>query len=98
MNIEKTNIVKSLAGRDKGRMFMVLDLEDENFALLVDGKLRRLESPKRKKLKHIKYVSSNNTRTGERMRRGEKVTNAEIRRTLSQLFEKDNEEDNNNNP
>jgi len=48
MEILKSNIVSSLAGRDKGKYFFVLKIE-ENFALLADGKGRKLEKPKRKK-------------------------------------------------
>ena len=46
MDIARSDIVKSTAGRDKGKFFFVLGVE-EDFLLLADGKTRRLESPKR---------------------------------------------------
>ena len=47
----------STQGRDKGRVFIIVDTPEENFVMLADGKLRRLEKPKRKKLKHIKLLT-----------------------------------------
>ena len=54
-DIGKGCIVLSTAGRDKGRYFLVIGMED-NYALIVDGKLRSTESPKRKKIKHLMYA------------------------------------------
>lgn len=52
MKIQKGSIVRALAGRDKGGFFVVLDTEG-SFALIADGKRRRIQRPKRKKLKHL---------------------------------------------
>jgi len=49
----KGQIVKSFAGRDAGRFFIVLET-DEKFALIADGKTRKVQSPKRKKWMHLK--------------------------------------------
>lgn len=46
-------IVKSKSGRDKGRVFLVSEIVDENNVLIVDGKLRGIERPKLKKIKHL---------------------------------------------
>lgn len=47
------DVVVSRAGRDKGLPFVVLSREGE-FVYLVDGDLRRLERPKKKKRMHVK--------------------------------------------
>ncbi len=52
MEIVKGRAVVSRAGRDQGRWFAVLSVED-GFATIADGDLRKLEKPKRKKLKHL---------------------------------------------
>lgn len=52
MEISVGQVVKALAGRDKGRFFLVLDT-DKGFALITDGKTRPLERPKRKNVKHL---------------------------------------------
>lgn len=46
-------VVKSRAGRDSGRFFLVLNIIDEQYVHIVDGDLRRLNNPKQKKLKHL---------------------------------------------
>ena len=48
----RNRIVFSKQGRDKGRAFVVISCDDE-YVYLVDGKLRLLDRPKKKKLKHV---------------------------------------------
>ena len=82
MEIARSDIVKSIAGRDKGKFFFVLETEDE-FLLLADGKTRKLESPKRKKRKHAEFVTRFDCRVAENIRGEEKITNSELRRALA---------------
>ncbi|MCI8810078.1 MAG: hypothetical protein HFF84_08105 [Oscillibacter sp.] len=82
MEIEKSNIVRSGAGRDKGKLFVVLAVEGE-YLLLADGKSRKVESPKRKKRRHVQFVSAEETRLSEKIKSEEKITNSELRRTLA---------------
>ena len=53
-NIKVGSVVKCTAGHDSGNYFVVIEVEDEFFVRLCDGKSRTLEKPKRKKIKHIK--------------------------------------------
>ena len=89
MEIARSDIVKSIAGRDKGKYFFVLAVEDE-FFLLADGKIRRIENPKRKKRKHTVFVERSDCRIAEKLRSEEKVTNSELRRTLAAYGEDGN--------
>jgi len=82
MRIEKADVVIPLNGRDEGKRFIVIDTEDE-FALLADGKGRRVEKPKRKKDKHIKTEDKLDGPIAEKLIGGERVTNNEIRRALA---------------
>ena len=82
MDISKSDIVISLAGRDKDKLFYVMDVED-NYVLLADGKGRKLENPKRKKLKHVRRVSRTETRVAAKIQNGDKVLNSELRRDLA---------------
>lgn len=52
--LEIGQLVKSKAGRDKDKVFMVLSVVDEHYVMVVDGNLRKLENPKKKKVKHLK--------------------------------------------
>lgn len=89
MDIARSDIVRSIAGRDQGKYFFVLDAE-ESFLLLADGKTRRLESPKRKKRKHAAFVAHSSCRVAEKIRCGEALTNSELRRTLAAFGEDGN--------
>ena len=82
MEIAKSNIVRSDAGRDKGKLFVVLAVEGE-FLLLADGKTRKVENPKRKKRRHVLFVSAEKTRLSEKITGNVKFTNSELRRTLA---------------
>lgn len=90
MDIAKSNIVKSTAGRDRGSYFFVLETEGE-FLLLADGKLRKVETPKRKKRRHVQFVSEETSRAAEKIRSSEKITNSELRRTLAAYREAGNQ-------
>ena len=78
------DVVRSLAGRDAGKLFYVIGVEDA-YLILVDGKERRVEQPKRKKRKHAEKVLRSETRVAEKIRRGDKVLNSELRRDLAYL-------------
>ena len=82
MDIAKSNIVRSDAGRDKGKLFVVLAVEGE-YLLLADGKGRRVEAPKRKKRRHVLFVAADESRLADKIKRSEKITNSELRRTLA---------------
>ena len=89
MEIAKSDIVRSIAGRDQGKLFFVLDTDGE-FLVLADGKTRRLETPKRKKRKHTVLFGHNDSCVASKIRSEEKVTNSELRRTLAAYGEDGN--------
>ena len=87
MEIDKSSLVVSKAGRDQGQLFYVVDT-DEQYVYLADGKSRRLEKPKRKKRKHIEQIPRTESRIAEEIRNGEKVLNSELRKELASLGQK----------
>ncbi len=82
MEITKGNIVRSDAGRDQGKLFYVIRVEGE-YLLLADGKGRRVETPKRKKRRHVLFVSAEETRLSGKIKGEEKISNSELRRALA---------------
>jgi|LSQX01.1.fsa_nt_gb ribosomal protein L14E/L6E/L27E len=46
------DVVLSVSGRDKGRIFAVIDV-DEKYVYICDGKERPLSRPKRKNRRHV---------------------------------------------
>ncbi len=53
MKLERFEVVKSIAGRDEGSIYLVSEIVDENYVLLIDGKTKPISKPKRKKIKHL---------------------------------------------
>ena len=87
MEVDKSSLIVSKAGRDKGQLFYVIDT-DERYVYLADGKSRRLEKPKRKKRKHVEQVPRTESRIAEKIRNGEKVLNSELRKELASIGQK----------
>ena len=83
-DINISDVVVSIAGRDSGEWFYVI-AEDPIFLYLANGKDRSLEKPKRKKRKHVQKVLRSETRVAEKLRTGGKVLNGELRRDLAFL-------------
>ena len=81
-DITISDVVVSAAGRDQGKLFYVVDL-DADYLMLVNGKDRTLEKPKRKKRKHVQKVLRPETRVAVKMKNGDKVLNSELRRDLA---------------
>ena len=51
--IEKGEIVRAIKGHDKDRSYVVVRVEGE-FVWVVDGKYRKKDKPKKKRIKHLK--------------------------------------------
>lgn len=49
--------VWSNAGRDKDRLFIIVGIVDDCHVLVADGDLRRIDNPKKKKLKHLRITN-----------------------------------------
>ena len=68
-------IVLSLAGRDKGKYSAVINC-DKNYVWVADGKERKLETPKRKNIKHISITAD--TLTKDQMK-----TNKQLKKAIA---------------
>ena len=49
----KGQVVRSKKGRDEWKVFFIIDIIDKDYLYLVDWKLRKLDRPKKKKVKHL---------------------------------------------
>ena len=83
-DIQIADVVIATAGREKGKLFYVLNV-DEQYLLLGNGKDRTLEQPKRKKLRHVEKVLRSETRVANKLKSGDKVLNSELRRDLAYI-------------
>ena len=75
-------VVKSRAGRDKGNIFLVVDIVDDEYVLISDGDIRKLDNPKKKKIKHLIVYSTVVDELNEKILGGIKINNAYIRKLL----------------
>lgn len=87
--IEIGQIVKSISGRDSGKTFIIIDILDDKYVLLVDGDLRRLDNPKRKKVKHLIPTKVVLDKIKNKIEAKEKFNNAYVRKLLAS-FNKEN--------
>ncbi len=83
-NIEVGRVVVSTAGHDKGEKFIVLEVLDENFVLIVDGKTRIIDNSKKKKVKHLKTTEVLFDDIAKKIR-SKNILDAEIRKALKTL-------------
>lgn len=82
MAFTKGEIVLSLKGHDAGGLFCVLDTQD-GFAIVADGKGRKLATPKRKREKHLKGVGTSAHPAILGLQRGESVSDRALRCALA---------------
>ena len=72
------DLVKSKAGRDGGEIFLVAYLYGE-YAYLVDGKVRKVKSLKKKKVKHLeKFSNASLVELAKKIERGLPVGNKTV--------------------
>lgn len=56
-------LAKSKAGHDKDHVYVIIDV-DETYVYLVDGKIRTMDRPKKKKKKHVQIILKQYDLTG----------------------------------
>lgn len=74
-------VVYSKSGRDKGLAFIVTASEDE-YVYLADGRLRRLEKPKKKKHRHVQPTNTVLADIQAKLGAPAGLLNAEVRKAL----------------
>lgn len=75
-------LVYSRAGRDEGKLFIIIDILDDNYVYVSDGSLRPIEKPKKKKIKHLVFTKEVAEDIKSMLLSGEKISNAEIKKFL----------------
>ena len=56
-NTQIGKLVYSKSGRDAGRYYIVISVLNEEYVYICDGDLRKLENPKKKKIKHLRFFN-----------------------------------------
>ena len=84
-DIARAQVVKSRTGRDKGRIFLIIDIIDDENVFIVDGDLRKLDKPKKKKIKHLIVYNTILNELKYKLDNNIKLNNAYIRKLLEPL-------------
>lgn len=75
-------LVKSKAGHDKDKIYIVIEETDQE-VYLVDGVIRTLEKPKKKRKKHIQRIRQSISKdVKDKMIEKDKIYNEEIKRQI----------------
>lgn len=77
--------VKSIAGRDSGNIFIVKEIIDEKFVSIIDGDLRKVESPKKKNIKHLQKIDKVSRLIKETIEGNKKVSNLMVKQEITKL-------------
>jgi hypothetical protein len=77
----------SKSGRDRGEPYLVLEIVDEAFVYLVNGDKRRIENPKRKNIKHLRFYPAVAEHLAQQWEAGQQVGNVEVRRVIAGFME-----------
>ena len=80
--VETGSVVRSKAGRDQGRLFLVVEEVDDDFVMIANGDLRKMDRLKKKRRKHLKPTGTVIQALKDRLSRGEKVEDHELRAWL----------------
>lgn len=84
--IDIGRVVRSVAGRDKDRYFIIVGIpEEKGYVLLADGVLRKLSNPKKKKIKHIKPEDAIIDTVVQKTAEKKKIFDSELRKCLEQF-------------
>ncbi len=71
-------------GRDSGMYFIVVEA-DEKYVSLVDGTMRKVERPKRKKIKHVEMTEFYIESIAEKITSGKKISNQDVKKALKEV-------------
>lgn len=79
----------SLAGHDKGQMYLVIEEEDD-MVYLADGKSRKLENPKKKKKKHLQVIKTDvDIMLADKLKKKQTIHNEEIKSAIKRRRNKE---------
>ena len=72
-------VVHSKAGRDMHRRFIVVDILNDQYVYISDGDLRKIEKPKKKKVKHLDFTGIVAMEVKDLILSKKEVTNSKIK-------------------
>ena len=74
-------LAKSLAGHDFGKLYVIIKVDSE-YVYLVDGIIRTVDKPKRKKKKHVQVIREIQQTVVDKIQNNQEIQNEEIKRII----------------
>ena len=71
-------ICQSIQGRDKDRFYIIKEVLEGGFVLVTDGNFKKLASPKKKRVKHLRLLPEKAESIGAKFESGDKVFDTEV--------------------
>lgn len=87
-NLSIGQVVISKSGRDKGRKFVIIEIIDHEYVYIVDGDLRKINNPKKKKVMHLQHTKIILEDIAVIVNKNEHLSDDSIRSTLDILYKK----------
>ena len=75
---EQGGICQSLQGRDKDRYYLIAAVNADGTVLVTDGNFKKLASPKKKNLKHLRLLPEKAESIALKLAEGKQVFDTEI--------------------
>lgn len=76
----------SKAGRDKDRLFIIIDIVDDAHVLIADGDLRPVSKPKKKKLKHLMITNKVADEISQTVADRKRLTDDDLRKAIQRYL------------
>lgn len=80
-------LVYSKSGRDSGKLMVIIAVED-TYIFLADGKLRKIENPKKKKKIHTQITNFVSENFRKKIESNTLIMNSDIRSAIKEFTEK----------
>ena len=78
-------LVIATAGRDANKKFIITCIINDQYVYISDGDSRKIENPKKKKLKHLKLTKHVSNEIAQGLQQNEKIANSVISRCIKSL-------------
>ena len=89
MEITIGMFAKSKAGHDKNQVYVIINCDDE-YVYLSDGRLKTIDHPKKKKIKHIQLIGYSNPEIGKKLLDNNLLRNEDIKKAIKDYLAEKN--------
>ena len=83
--MEVGRVVFSRAGRDQGHYFVIVDVIDEEYVAIANGCQRKVDNPKKKKIKHLVAKPELLEEISKKISENKRIFDSEVRNKLDAI-------------